>query len=61
MTRVKGLVGKIGLTRAFLKLFNWFYFNFILLCWIDWELSSIICFDLRFIGLSWSYDPDLGG
>jgi hypothetical protein len=34
------------------------FFNFILQHWVDWELDILICFDLLYIGLSWSNDLD---
>jgi len=37
--------------------FNWFFFlNFILQHWVDWELSFVICFDMLSMRLFQSHD-----
>jgi hypothetical protein len=36
--------------------FNWFFFDFIIQHWVNWEMSFIIYLDFFSIGLSWSHD-----
>jgi hypothetical protein len=47
-----------GLTMVISSRFLYlFFFNFIFLNQVDWELIFIIYFNLFFMGLSWSHDP----
>jgi len=48
------------LTWNFFYIFLIGYFNFIIKHWVDWRFGFIVCFDLFFMKLSWSYDQGCG-